>query len=165
MSFLCHYQSELEYHSPCLPLLIKQKTFSFAAIAWFLRCSAKTKTTQTWMSIWMQLQQLSLRHLLSYSLGSILSFGKMTNSCPSKWTENVFTGIKMHCAKSQLGYDFSPCLSLPVASREEQSYVVLLTHPCTYMQTLTTGFWSNIISADTIINQSILVIFFPTMLS
>ncbi len=58
-------------------------------------------------------------------------FGKMSNSCPSKWTGNLFTGRSTFCVKFKLGSfasSYFPYLSLPVAQRQSTVMMRFLEH-------------------------------------
>lgn len=75
-------------------------------------------------------------------------FGKMSNSCPSKWTGNVFTGRSTFCVKIQAWFFcvfIFPLFIIASCPEAEHSYDVLSrTHPYTVRGTLIMGFWYNI---------------------
>lgn len=114
-------------------------------------CSAETLATQVWTCEYNSCSDLYGIFYLPLCWEAFCPFGKMSNSCPSKWTGNLFTGRSICCVKIQAWFFCFFIVHLFIIAscpEAEHSYEgVSRTHPYSVRGTLITGFFGTTLAA------------------
>lgn len=139
----------IKYASPNY-IIVEKAWLHTVTVTRFPGCSTETLATQVWTCECNSCSDLYGILCLLLCWEAFRPFGKMSNSCPSKWTGNLFTGRSTFCVKIQAWFFcffIFPLFIIASCPEAEHSYDALSrTHPYTVRGTLIMGFWYDITS-------------------